>query len=190
MTNKNGLLIIISSPSGGGKTTVIEGLKKHSKFKFEYSISATTREPRSGEVNGSDYYFLSEAEFRAKIERGEFLEWEQVHQYLYGTPKSYIDNCLALGKKIILDVDVNGGLNIKKMYPTNSITIFIEPPSLEILINRLKNRKTDSRLEIEKRLQRVPLELAKKNQYDFVVVNEQIENTIQKVMIIIENFKY
>lgn len=185
-----GLLVIISSPSGGGKTSVIKKLMKHYKMDFKYSISATTRKPRPGDIDGKDYLFISEDEFLSKKDKGEFIEWEQVHQYYYGTPTKKIKRWLAEDKTILLDVDVNGGLQIKQKYSENAISIFIEPPSMEELITRLTKRKTDSMEEINKRLKRVPLELNKKSQFDYVIVNDNLENTVEQVIQIINKYKY
>ena len=186
----NGLLVIISSPSGGGKTSVIKKLIENSEINFEYSISATTRKPRPDDINGKDYIFLSEKEFLSKKNKGEFLEWEQVHQYYYGTPKEKIEQWLNEDKIVLLDIDVNGGAQIKQNYPDNTISIFIEPPSLEELIARLKNRKTDSKEEINKRLRRVPLEMEKKKLFDYIVVNDKLEDTIKQMVNIIKKYKY
>ena len=185
-----GLLVIISSPSGGGKTSVIQELMKHPEIDFEYSISATTRKPRPGEINAKDYIFLSEEEFFLKKNKGEFIEWEKVHQYYYGTPKKRIEQWLDERKIVLLDLDVNGGLRIKQKYPENVIAIFIEPPSMIELIERLKNRKTESIEEINKRLQRIPLELKKKNQFDYVIVNENLKKTVEQVIKIIDKYKH
>jgi len=184
----SGLLVVLSSPSGGGKTTVINEILKHNDQKFEYSTSATTRQPRPGEINGKDYSFLSEQEFLAKVRQGEFLEWEQVHQFYYGTPKDRIDQLLKEGKTVLLDIDVMGGLNIKKLYPENAITVFIEPPSLEKLIERLKNRQSESPQEIDKRLKRIPLEMKMKYQYDYIVINDKLKTTVERVIEIINKY--
>lgn len=184
-----GLLIIISSPSGGGKTTVLNELLKLKKMNFKYSISATTRKPRNNEIHGKDYFFISEQEFVSKIKNNEFLEWEKVHQYYYGTPKEQIENWLSQGDLILFDVDVNGGLQIKRQFAQDAITIFIEPPSIDVLIERLKNRNTESGDEIEKRLLRVPMELEKKAQFDFVVINKLINQTVDNVLEIINEYR-
>jgi len=177
----NGLFVILSSPSGGGKTSVIRALLEQDTMNFKYSVSATTRKPRPGETDGTDYYYLSEEKFKEKIERNEFVEWEKVHNFYYGTPRDQIEGWLRNGETVLLDIDVQGGLRIKKEYPDNSITIFIAPPSLEELIKRLKNRKTDSEQEIDKRLKRVPLEMEKGEEYDYVIINDKLEETISRV---------
>ncbi|MBN1154038.1 guanylate kinase [candidate division KSB1 bacterium] len=181
----NGLLVILSSPSGGGKTTVIQRLLKTNEFDFKYSISATTRQPRPGEIDGIDYFFLSEHQFREKIDRNDFIEWERVHDYYYGTPRDQIESWLNEDKVVLLDIDVQGGLRIRQEYAENSVTIFIAPPSVDELIRRLRNRKTDSHGEIEKRLRRVPLEMERGKQFDHVIVNNDLEVTIAEVIRVI-----
>lgn len=180
------LLVILSSPSGGGKSTVIKRLLKHNEIDFMYSVSYTTRKPRTGEIDGKDYFFISEEEFKKKIKQGEFLEWEHVHDYYYGTSRVLINQWMAQGKVVLLDIDVNGALSIRQKFNNHTISIFLEPPSQSELIKRLKNRKTESREEIAKRLERVPLELEKKKYFDFVILNKNIENTIQETLNIIQ----
>ncbi len=184
-----GLLVIISSPSGGGKTSIIHKILKKYPEKYVYSISATTRKPRSGEVDGKDYFFLSEEQFRKDIENNLFLEWENVHGYLYGTLKNYIDKCINEGKYVLLDIDVNGALRIVDNYPERTITIFVSPPSMDMLIVRLKNRKTDSAGEIDRRLERIPLEMEKAKQFDHIVINDKLDTTVEHVVRIVENFR-
>ena len=184
-----GLLVIISSPSGGGKTSIIHKILQKYPEQYVYSISATTRKPRPGEIDGRDYFFLSEEQFRRDIENNLFLEWENVHGYLYGTPKTYIEKCINEGKYVLLDIDVNGALRIADNYPDRAITIFISTPSMDILIERLKNRKTDSVGEINKRLERIPMEMEKAKQFDYVVINDQLDNTVEQVVEIVEKVK-
>lgn len=183
---RKGLLVIVSSPSGGGKTTILNRLLNVNEFDFQYSISTTTRRPRTGEISGKDYFFISEQEFLAEIDKNEFLEWEHVHQYYYGTPKKSIERCLKEGKIILLDIDVKGGLKIKEKYPNQTISIFFEPPSMEDLVKRLKGRKTETQDEINKRLTRVPFEMQKKKFFDYIIVNDKIDGTVDKVIKIIK----
>lgn len=184
-----GLLIILSSPSGGGKTTIIREILKQNPDEFVYSISATTRKPRSGEIDGQHYFFLTPAEFMNLRDNGLLLEWEPVHDYYYGTPKLYIEKSIDQGKLVLLDIDVNGALRVAENYRENTITIFIAPPSMDELIQRLKNRKTDSDPEINRRLERIPLEMEKSKLFDYVVVNQDLKNTVVKVMRIIREFQ-
>ena len=184
-----GLLVIISSPSGGGKTSIIHRILQKYPEQYVYSISATTRKPRPGEIDGKDYFFLSEERFQRDIINDLFLEWQNVHGYLYGTPKNYIDKCIGEGKYVLLDIDVNGALRVVDNYLQRTITIFVSPPSMEMLIKRLKNRKTDSASEINRRLERIPMEMEKAKQFDHVVINDKLDTTVEQVVRIVENFK-
>jgi len=189
MSNKNGksLLIVLSAPSGGGKTTICrELLKLHSDLKL--SISATTRAPRPHETNGHDYLFLTEAEFNDKIRNKEFLEYEEVHGKLYGTLKSNVQKLLSRGNNVVFDVDVKGALNIKKEFP-EAILIFIRPPSLEELQKRLKNRKAETAEEIENRLKRLPEEYAHASYFDYDITNNILNETVERITAIINNHK-
>lgn len=184
-----GLLVIISSPSGGGKTSIIQKILQKYPEQYAYSISATTRKPRPGETDGKDYFFLSEEQFRKDIENDLFLEYENVHGYLYGTPKTYIEKCIDEGRYVLLDIDVNGALRVADNYPERTITIFVSPPSMDLLIERLKNRKTDSAGEINRRLKRIPLEVEKAKQFDHILINDKLDTTVEQVVRIVENFK-
>jgi guanylate kinase len=184
-----GLLVIISSPSGGGKTSIIQKILKKYPEQYVYSVSATTRKPRPGEVDGTDYFFLSDEQFQKDIENNLFLEWENVHGYLYGTPKKYIEKFIDEGKYVLLDIDVNGALRIADNYSERTITIFVAPPSMDSLIERLKNRKTDSAEEINRRLERIPMEMEKAKQFDHVIINDQLDETVEQVVRIVENFR-
>ncbi len=181
MQNKPGLLVVISAPSGGGKTTVIREILKSGDDLFQYSVSATTRKPRGHEKDGVDYYFISEEEFQRRVEAGDFIEWAKVHGHYYGTPRQPIDEAIARGKIIFLDIDVQGGLEVKKQYGDDALLIFIMPPSMEELEKRLRGRKTDSEAEIAKRLAAVPVEIEKSQFYDAVVVNNDLQETVKKV---------
>jgi len=183
-----GLLVIISSPSGGGKTSIIQKILQNFPEKYVYSISATTRKPRNGEIDGRDYFFLTEAQFRYNISQDLFLEWENVHGYLYGTPKDYIEKCIDEGKFVLLDIDVNGALQVACNYPERTITIFVSPPSIKELVERLQNRKTDSEQEINKRLERIPIEMEKSKQFDYIVINNKLDKTAEEIVRIVDNF--
>jgi guanylate kinase len=184
--SKTGLLVVISSPSGGGKTTIIRKVLDSVKGNFKYSISATTRPRRINEVDGHDYYFMDKDEFEEKLRRGDFVEWAEVHGYYYATPKSKLDQWLNEGKIILLDLDVDGGLEIKKKYGDLSLLIFIKPPSVDSLVQRLKSRKTEDEAQIKKRLERLPKEMKKAELYDFQIVNEHLDETVQKVIDIVQ----
>ncbi|OGB69692.1 MAG: guanylate kinase [Caldithrix sp. RBG_13_44_9] len=177
------LLVVLSSPSGGGKTTICKALvSRHPDFKK--SLTASTRKPRTGEVNGVDYLFFSEPEFFKRVRNQEFLEYENIHGYYYGTPKAEVEKLLNEGFSVLFDIDVNGALSIKKIFP-RAILIFIRPPSLEELKKRLLNRKTDDTEEISKRLKRLPEEFAKADQFDYDIINDSLEETIEKIYQII-----
>ncbi len=178
-------LVVLSAPSGAGKTTIARMLAERNPD-FRISISATTRKPRFNEKDGVDYHFISEKEFQERVRKGDFLEYEQVHGYYYGTLKSAVEELLRQGYTVIFDIDVNGALNIKKHFP-NAILIFIRPPSLEELKRRLRKRQTDDPKEIEKRLKRLPEEYAKAVFFDYDVVNNDLEETVEKITHIIRH---
>lgn len=179
-------LIVISAPSGSGKTTICRALQKlHPEWKF--SVSLTTRSKRSYERNGHDYRFVSEEEFRRRIERGEFAEFEEVHGDLYGTLHATLERALKDGDLLLLELDVKGGIAIKNEYPHDTVTFFIRPPSMEELITRLRGRGSDSEEAIERRLERMEMEMAKERFYDHSVVNENVEETIEEIEAILES---
>lgn len=180
--------IIFSAPSGSGKTTIIKRLFGQYDL-FEFSISATSRAPRGGECHGVDYYFLSPAEFQAKVRDGQFLEWEEVYADLYyGTLKSEIDRICGAGKVVVFDVDVNGGRNIKRYFGDDALALFIMPPSVEVLEQRLRGRGTDNEESIRKRLARAEQELAQAPQFDATVVNDDLERAVEEAKSLIDSF--
>lgn len=182
-----GLLVVVSSPSGGGKTTVIRKVLASGNRNFQYSMSATTRPRRPNEKHGRDYLFLSHDEFWKRQKNHEFVEWAEVHGYYYATPRKPLDEALATGKLVLLDMDVDGGLEIKKQYNGAAVLVFIKPPSFESLIQRLKERKTETQAEIKKRLERYPKEINKSQYYDYQIVNENLEQTVSKILDIIDH---
>lgn len=170
-----GKLIIFSAPSGSGKSTIIGKLVSEFGLQAHFSISATSRAPRAGEVDGVHYYFLSEEDFRSRIEKGDFLEYEEVYAgHFYGTLRSEIDTNLEAGENVILDIDVKGAQNIKSVYGDQALSIFIQPPSLEALRDRLTARGTESPERIEQRLQRAETELSYASLFDRVVTNDDL----------------
>ncbi len=177
-------LVVLSSPSGGGKTTICKALVSQNPD-YKISVSATTRPARDNESNGVDYLFLSSQEFFQRVKNDEFLEYEEVHGNYYGTLKSDVQKLLEEGYTVIFDIDVNGALSIKKKFP-EAILIFIRPPSLAELKRRLRARKTEDPDSIEKRLQRLPREYAKAKFFDYDIVNEELKKTIDQVQQIIE----
>lgn len=182
--SSSGRLIVFAAPAGGGKTTVIRAVRKqHPEWLF--SCSATTRSPRPSEVNGQDYLFLSREEFLRRIDAQEFLEYEDVHGNLYGTLKSSVDAALTNGQTLVLDLDVKGAASIKQHY-ASARTVFIKPPSLEILKERLVKRGTESAEVIAKRLARAEMELAQAEHFDCVIVNNEIDQAVADVLRCIE----
>ncbi len=180
-----GLLVVISSPSGGGKTAVVEGLLKRDPRRFVYAVTATTRPPRPGEQHGVHYYFVSPEEFARMRDQGELVEWAEVHGYLYGTPRRSIEPPLRQGKAVLMAIDVKGGQAVRQLFPHCSLLIFIKPPSMRVLRERLARRSTEGAEEIAKRLERVDMELAASRSYDHVVVNRELDRTIARVAALI-----
>lgn len=177
---KNGRLIIISAPSGTGKTSVIRRLL-NTHPNMIHSVSCTTRPKRSGEVEGKDYHFIDRKPFQKKIKKGEFAEWAEVHQQFYGTPRHPLEKALKDGKDVLLDLDVQGGLKLKQLYGDLAVTLFLLPPSVEELERRLTERGTDSLEEQQIRLENARHELAHKDQYDFQVVNQDLEQACREI---------
>ena len=183
-----GKLVIFSAPSGSGKTTIVRELLKRFNC-FEFSISATSRQPRGQEQNGVDYYFLSNEEFKERVARDEFVEWEEVYQgTCYGTLKSEMERIWAKGNIILFDVDVMGGINLKHIFGDNACSVFIMPPSVEELERRLRGRGTDAEEVIQKRIAKAEFELSKASEFDYVVVNDKLEDAVDKVAEIITLF--
>ncbi len=179
-----GKLIVISAPSGSGKTTIAkEILRRNPGLKF--SVSATTRMKRAGEVEGRDYFFLTQDDFKRRREAGEFIEWEEMYGDFYGTLKSEVDGALASGRSILFDVDVKGGLSIKNHYP-EALLIFIRPPSFEALKARLVNRKTESAVTLQRRLERVSMEMELGAKFDHEVVNDNLDKAVGQVQSLVE----
>lgn len=181
-------LLIFSAPSGSGKTTIVNHLLD-TFDNLSFSISATSREQRQGEVNGVNYYFLTPDEFRKKIEEHAFIEWEEVYpnQY-YGTLKSELQRLWAQNKHVIFDVDVVGGINIKKMYPDRSLAVFVKPPSVEKLEERLINRHTEDKENLRKRIAKAEHELKYQDQYDMILINDDLEQAKKEAVEIVEKF--
>lgn len=184
-----GKLIIFSAPSGSGKSTIIHKLMSEYDLQGRFSISATSRKPRGSEQDGVEYYFLTEEDFRKRIGEGDFLEYEEVYPgCFYGTLRSEVDRTLDRGENVILDIDVQGGLNVKKIYGKRALTLFIQPPSIERLRERLERRGTDAPEVIERRLAKAETELSFAPKYDAVVVNDDLEEACQAAARTIEDF--
>lgn len=183
-----GKLIIFSAPSGSGKTTIVRELLKRIP-QLEFSISATSRAPRGAERNGVDYYFLSPHDFRQAVDEQRFVEWEEVYAgTCYGTLRSELDRIWGKGNTILFDVDVLGGINLKRIFGTDACSVFIMPPSVEELERRLNNRGTDSAEVIAKRVAKAEFELTKAPEFDHVVVNDTLEKAVAEVEAIVRKF--
>jgi len=188
INSKQGHLFIISAPSGGGKTTLSKAVVNRFNDIF-YSVSYTTRLPRNGEQDGVDYYFIQKKDFEKRIESGHWAEWAEVHGNYYGTSAEFLDKGLNSGHDMLLDIDVQGTIQILERYP-DSVTIFIMPPSLETLRKRLEMRRTESRATMERRLLNAEKEIVQKGLYRHVIVNDQLSVSIEKLIAIIEKYRY
>lgn len=184
-----GKLIIFSAPSGTGKSTIINRLMQHPELHLTFSVSCTSRQPRGHERDGVEYFFLTPDEFRRRIADNEFLEYEEVYKdRFYGTLKRQVDKQLETGENVVFDVDVKGGCNIKKHYGDKALSLFIQPPSIEELRNRLMGRGTDAPDVIEDRLARASFELTFADRYDRVVVNDDIDRAVSETLAIVRDF--
>ena len=187
-SSNKGKLIIFSAPSGSGKTTIVHRLMKEIPG-LAFSISATSREKRPGEVDGRDYYFLSVEKFREKVRNNEFVEWEEVYEnQFYGTLISEVERLRNMGKHVVFDVDVKGGMNIKRLYGNDALSVFIMPPSIEELEKRLRNRNTDNEESIRKRVKKAGYELQFAKHFDAVVINDNLEEAVKKTKELIIKF--
>jgi len=186
---KNGKIIVISAPSGTGKSTIINSILDAGDIDMQFSVSATNRAPRQGEQDGVNYHFLTTEQFRDAIAAGEFVEWEQVYPgRYYGTLKSELRNKSAEGHNLVLDVDVKGGMNVKKMFGPEALSIFIMPPSISILRERLEHRATDSPAVIAERLDRAAYEISFAPKYDITIVNDDLQDAIDRTRRVIIDF--
>ena len=185
-----GKMLIVSAPSGSGKSTIVQWLmKEHPELKLYFSISCTSRAPRGTEQNGVEYFFLTPEEFRTKIQNDEFLEYEEVYtDRFYGTLKQQVENQRCQGQNVVFDVDVKGGVNIKKYYGDEALSLFIQPPSVEELRNRLVGRATDTAEAIEERLAKAEYELTFAPQFDKVIVNDDLETAKQEALQVVKDF--
>ncbi len=180
-----GALIVVSAPSGAGKTTIAHELMRRIPS-LQFSVSATTRQARPGEVDGVDYFYLTKEEFRRRVRAGEFVEWEEIYGDYYGTLQSEIDRALKAGRHLVFDIDVNGALSIKRKYP-DALLLFIRPPSLEVLTERLRNRHTEDEARLAKRLARVPMEMEKGAAFDAQIVNDDVQRATAEAQQRVEN---
>ncbi len=184
---EKGRIYVISAPSGTGKTTIIKRIKEL-RPAIRFSVSAATRRPRGIEVHGKDYYFLSESEFRQKVEAGEFVEWEEVFGNLYGTLKSELVDTVMKGEDVILEIDVKGALNVKSQFP-EAILIFLLPPSFDELVARLTGRNTEGPEELQRRISRAEMEFSFKEKFDHCVMNNDLDKCVEEVLELLEKPK-
>ncbi|WP_348799276.1 guanylate kinase [Flavobacterium adhaerens] len=186
---KKGKLIVFSAPSGSGKTTIVKHLLKQEDLELEFSISAATREARGQEINGKDYYFMSLEDFKSHIRNEDFVEWKEVYRdNFYGTLKSEVERIWALGKNVIFDIDVAGGLRIKHKFPEETLAVFVKPPSVDELKRRLKERSTESEDKINMRIAKAHVELATAPQFDVVIKNYDLEIALEEAHQLVKNF--
>ncbi len=186
---KKGKLIVFSAPSGSGKTTIVRHLLGLENLNLEFSISATSREPRGEEIEGKDYYFISTKDFKNHIKNDNFLEWEEVYRdNFYGTLKSEVARIWSLGKHVIFDIDVAGGLRIKKKFPEETLAVFVKPPSVDELKIRLKKRKTESDERINMRIAKASVELATAPQFDKIIKNYDLEVALKEAEGLVADF--
>ena len=184
-----GKLIVFSAPSGSGKTTIVRHLLKQEELNLEFSISATSREKRGNEIDGKDYYYLSLKEFKNNIKSDAFLEWEEVYRdNFYGTLNSEVERIWAKGKHVIFDIDVSGGLRIKRKFPEQTLAIFVKPPSIDELKIRLKKRKTESEDKINMRVAKASAELATAPLFDYVIVNSDLDDALKEAYKKVDSF--
>jgi len=189
MSTQKGKLIVFSAPSGSGKTTIVKYLLTQEQLHLDFSISATSRYMREGEVDGKDYYFISAEEFNKKIAENAFVEYEEVYKdNFYGTLKTELERIWALGKHVIFDIDVVGGLNIKNQYPDQTLAIFVNPPSVEELERRLKFRQTESDEKIAMRLAKAEREIARASEFDVILHNHDLETAKAEAINLVSNF--
>jgi guanylate kinase len=184
LIKRRGTLVVVSAPSGAGKTTLCHEVRSLVPDLF-YSVSYTTRAPRPGEVNGTDFHFVSEAEFAAMRERDEFAEWAEVHGQLYGTPAKSLESALARGLDVLLDIDTHGARQLRQRYP-EAVSVFIMAPSMAELEGRLRERKSDAAGEIARRLARARDEIAAWRQYDYLIINRDVKEAVDQLATIIQ----
>jgi len=184
-----GKLIVFSAPSGSGKTTIVRHLLQQNALNLAFSISATSREKRGEEIHGKDYYYLSANDFKQHIKNDDFLEWEEVyHNNFYGTFKSEVERLWAEGKNVIFDIDVSGGLRIKRKFPEQTLAVFVKPPSIDELKIRLKKRKTESEDKIKMRVAKASAELATAPLFDVIIENDNLKNALNEAETLVGNF--
>jgi guanylate kinase len=186
---KGGKLIVFSAPSGSGKTTIVKYLLNQKELNLDFSVSATSRDPRGDEKEGENYYFISLKDFKFHIKNDDFLEWEEVYRdNFYGTLKTEIERIWALGKHVIFDIDVVGGLRVKKKFPEKTLAVFVKPPSIDELKIRLKKRKTESDERINMRIAKASVELATAPQFDYIIENNDLDTALMEAKKLVSSF--
>lgn len=184
-----GKLLVFSAPSGSGKTTIVRYLLQQTALNLEFSISATSRTPRGDEQDGKHYYFITQEQFKKHIKADDFLEWEEVYRdNFYGTLKTEVERIWKNGKNVIFDIDVVGGLRIKKKYPEKTLAVFVKPPSVDELKRRLKQRKTESEEKINMRIAKASIELATAPQFDVIIENNNLEVALEEAKQLVQQF--
>lgn len=189
MSDFKGKLFVFSAPSGSGKTTIVRHLLSQERLNLEFSISVTSREPRGTEKEGVDYYYISKEEFIQKVKREEFVEWEEVYpDNFYGTLKTEVERIWASGKHVIFDIDVVGGLRIKKKFPEETLAVFVKPPDINELLRRLKKRATESEDKIKMRVAKAYVEMATAPQFDTIILNDDLQKALKEAEDLVEEF--
>ncbi len=189
MSKKFDRLIVFSAPSGSGKTTIVHHLLDQKDLNLDFSISVTSREKRGNEIDGKDYQFISLEEFKKHIEQGDFVEWQEVyHNNFYGTLKSELRRIWSDKKHVIFDIDVIGGLRIKNKFPAQTLSVFVKPPSIEVMEERLRNRKTDSEIRIQERVRKAEREFKYANEFDYILVNDDLETAKKEAYKLVKSF--
>jgi guanylate kinase len=191
MEINSGKLVIFSAPSGSGKTTIVHHLVSMNDLKLDFSVSACTRKKRAGEIDGRDYYFLTIDQFRMKIDENEFVEWEEVYKNLYyGTLKSEVNRIWDIGKNVVFDVDVMGGLNLKRQFGEKALSVFVMPPSIEELQKRLEQRGTDTPDKIKGRMGKAKFEMKYADKFDSILINDNLENALKEAEQLVRAFLF
>ncbi|MBL4605602.1 MAG: guanylate kinase [Flavobacteriaceae bacterium] len=189
MSDFKGKLFVFSAPSGSGKTTIVRHLLNQERLNLGFSISATSRDPRREEIDGKDYYFMTKEDFIDKVKKDEFVEWEEVyHNNFYGTLKTEVERIWASGKHVIFDIDVVGGLRIKKKFPKTTLAVFVKPPDINELIRRLKKRATESEDKIKMRVAKASVEMALAPQFDTIILNDNLDKALQEAEELVSGF--
>jgi len=189
MSKKFDKLIVFSAPSGSGKTTIVHHLLDQKDLNLDFSISVTSREKRGSEIDGKDYHFISLDEFKNHIDQKDFVEWEEVyHNNFYGTLKSELSRIWSYKKHVIFDIDVIGGLRIKNKFPKQTLSVFVKPPSIKVMEDRLRNRKTDSEIRIQERVRKAERELKYANEFDYILVNDDLETAKKEAYKLVKSF--